>query len=125
MTRSRKLAYLALIGNVIIWGAALPIVKPALTVITPYYFLQLRYFIAAIFLVPLLFFIWPEKNAVKSLKLIIPLEILQVLVSLTFLYQGLEYTPALTASLIGSTAPIFVTLGGVFWLKEKRKNGNG
>ena len=31
MTQSRKLAYVAILGNVVIWGAAMPVVKPALT----------------------------------------------------------------------------------------------
>jgi drug/metabolite transporter (DMT)-like permease len=121
VTKKRKLAYLALLGNVVIWGAALPIVKPALHFITPYYFLQLRYIIASIFMVPLLLFVWPEKHAWKRLVYIIPIETVAVILGLTFLYKGLEYTPALTASLIGSTAPIFVTLGGIFFLHEREE----
>ncbi|OGV95641.1 hypothetical protein A2W24_07130 [Microgenomates group bacterium RBG_16_45_19] len=120
MTQKRRLAYLALLGNVVIWGAALPIVKPALEIITPYYFLLLRYLVAAVFMLPLLFFVWP-KHALASLKLIIPIEIVQIILSLGFLYAGLARTPALTASLIASTAPIFVTLGGLFFLKEREE----
>lgn len=121
MTRSRKLAYLALIGNVIIWGAALPIVKPALDVISPYYFLLLRYLVASAIMAPILIFIWPDNLRVKTLLLIIGLEFLQITVSLSLLYQALAYTSALTASLIGSTAPIFITLGGIFFLKERQE----
>lgn len=121
MTRNRRLAYLALLGNVLIWGAALPIVKPALDVISPFYFLLLRYLVASAVMAPILVFIWPDRLTVKQLLTIIGLEFLQITVSLSILYQALALTSALTASLIGSSAPIFITLGGIYFLKERQE----
>lgn len=120
--RKRNLAYLALLGNVLIWGAALPIVKPALGQITPFHFLELRYWVASVCLLPILIYFWPKKNAGKTLTKIIAIETIQVLVSLTLLYLGLQSTQALTASLVSSAAPIFVTLGGILILKEREEN---
>jgi drug/metabolite transporter (DMT)-like permease len=121
MTQTRTLAYLAIIGNVIIWGAALPLVKPALTFISPYNFLLLRYLVASFFMVPVIFIFWPKHFSFKLLGLIAGLEFLQVGLSLAVLYQGLAYTSALTAAFISSTAPIFVTLGGIIFLKERQE----
>lgn len=119
MTQKRRLAYLALLTNVVIWGAALPIVKPALTYISPFDFLFWRYAIAAVIMLPLAFFIWPKTLTLKQLVTIILLEFIQVGIGLSLLYKGLELTSALEASLIGSTSPIWVTIGGVLFLRER------
>lgn len=121
ITPTRRLAYAALLGNVIIWGAALPIVKPALYTLTPYQFLYLRYLLAATIMLPVTIAIFPKNLPKKTLITIIGLEFIQVTLSLSVLYQALALTSALTASLIGSTAPIFVTLAGIFFLKEKEE----
>jgi drug/metabolite transporter (DMT)-like permease len=99
----------------------LPIVKPALNYITPYYFLYIRYLVASLLLLPLLYALWPKHASIKWLLKIISIESIQVLVSLGFLYLGLSQTPALTASLIGSAAPIFTTLAGILILKEREE----
>ena len=52
---SRAKAYLALSVMAVIWGIALPLVKPALNFVTPYQFLYFRYLIAAPLLLPVLF----------------------------------------------------------------------
>jgi len=119
MTKNRKIAYIAIIGNVIIWGAALPIVKPALEFVSPFYFLLIRYVIASLVLVPLIPFIKPKKLHHSDLLTIIALEFLQIIIGLSLLYVGLDKTTALEASLIASTSPILVTLGGIFILKER------
>jgi drug/metabolite transporter (DMT)-like permease len=121
MSRDRKLAYLALLGNVLIWGAALPVVKPSLAFISPFQFLFYRYLVAAVVMAPIVWIIWPKQLTIRQLVIIIALEVLQVAVSLTLLYQALAITPALTASLLGSSAPIFVTLGGILFLKERQE----
>jgi drug/metabolite transporter (DMT)-like permease len=120
-TSERWWAYLAILSNVIIWGVALPLVKPALNVISPHYFLFWRYLVACLFMVPVLIFTWPKKITFKEILMIIAIEFLQVGVSLTLLYQGLALTSALTASLMGSSAPIFVILGGIIFLHEREE----
>lgn len=121
MSKSRKNAYLALLGNVIIWSAALPIVKPTLAYITPFQFLFLRYLIATAILLPLFSYLFiSQKITFRSLATIIPTEIL-FLVYAAIVYVGLNYTTALQASFILNTRPIFITFMGIFLLKEKEE----
>lgn len=121
MSKSRKTAYLALLGNVIIWSAALPIVKPALTYISPFQFLFLRYLIAAAIMLPLFSYLFiTQKITLRSLTTIIPTELL-FLIYAAVVYIGLNYTSALQASFILNTRPIFVTFMGIFLLKEKEE----
>jgi drug/metabolite transporter (DMT)-like permease len=120
---SRNRAYLALIVNVIIWGAALPIVKPALQSISPFAFLFYRYLIASLFMLPFIYVFRRQFRVLsyQHLFTIIFLEFLQLGVGLSFLYTGLSLTSALEAAFIGSSSPIFVTLGGILFLKEREE----
>ncbi len=121
MDKKRLVAYAAILTNVVIWGAALPVVKTGLNTATPYQFLLVRYVIACVILIPTLWFTWPKNLTLKTLLSITGIEAVQVGLSLSLLYQGLANTSALTAAFIGSTAPIFVILGGIFLLKEKEE----
>lgn len=121
-SRKRRQAYLALILNAVIWGAALPIVKPALSHVSPYQYLFLRYAIAAVLSLPILILLIKKyRPDLKTLAKIVLLESLQVTAALSFLYEGLRRTTSLEATLIANAAPIFVILGGVFLLKEKEE----
>lgn len=121
MTKDRKLAYLAILVNVVIWGAALVIVKPALDVISPYYFLFLRYALASLIMLPTLIFFRPEKITLRLITTIAAIEFVQIGIGHALLYAGLARTSALEASLIATTAPVLVTLGGIIFLKEKEE----
>ena len=56
---SRNVAYILLLLNTILWGAALIVVKPAYEVTTPFRFLLYRYSLAVVLSLPLLvFYIW-------------------------------------------------------------------
>jgi len=122
MSKKRKLAYLAMIGNVLIWGAALPIVKPSLSHISPFQFLFLRYLIAVPILLPFaIHIINKNKVKLKTIAKISLLEILAVPIPLSFLYFGLSKTTSIEASLLTATTPIFITLGGILFLKEKEE----
>jgi drug/metabolite transporter (DMT)-like permease len=117
---ARNKAYLALLLNVTIWGAALPVVKPALNFISPYEYLFYRYLIAApVSLIPLIFLLKKLKPNLKSLLTIVGMEIIQLTVYLSILYEGLSRTTSLEATFIANTSAIFVILGGFFFLKEK------
>jgi drug/metabolite transporter (DMT)-like permease len=123
MEPKRKKAYLALLINTILWGAALPLVKPALSYITPSQFLYFRYLLAAPLMLPFLIFLWLKiKPSLKVLSRIVLLEFFGTPLSLMILYQGLKQTSAIEASLIGATGPLFTTLGGIIFLHEKEEN---
>ncbi|MFC1653281.1 DMT family transporter [Patescibacteria group bacterium] len=118
MSKKRKIAYLAAVGNALIWGAALPLVKPSLSHITPYQFLFLRFLVAAPLLFPFLIKgILKQKRLVKALPKIVLIEVLSMTV-LFIIYLGLEKTSALQASFFLNTKPIFTTLAGILILKE-------
>lgn len=120
MSKSRKLAVLALLYNSIIWGAAFPITKPVFEILSPLQYLFLRYLLAGILSIPI-FLIYYHKKHPKISKIIKPLllELAALVFPILILYQGLSNTSALEASLIGSTGPLFVILGGIVFLKEK------
>lgn len=120
MTKSRRLAYIALTANAIIWGAAFPIVKPVFDYISPLQYLYFRFLVAGIFSLPIFFHYYFKVHPKTSyLFKSLLLEILGTAFPLLILYEGLSRTTALEASLIGSTGPIFVVLGGIWFLHER------
>ena len=127
ISRNRLLAYLALLANTAIWGLAVPIVKKGFDHgLTPNTFLTSRMIIALFSSLPLLYLFRNNKTFTKTLSLsnltkIIPLEILGTVITLFLLYQGVLHTTSIQASLISITAPIFIVLGGIIFLKEKQE----
>ncbi|MDZ7587351.1 MAG: DMT family transporter, partial [Patescibacteria group bacterium] len=106
----------------IIWGAALPIVKPSLEIISPFQFLFFRYLIAAPLTLPIfIFYLFRLKLNRQTLLKIFALEFLGTPLLLPILYFGLQQTSSIEASLIGATGPIFIVLGGIFFLHEKEE----
>jgi drug/metabolite transporter (DMT)-like permease len=104
----------------VIWGAALPIVKPSLEFISPFQFLYLRYLIAAPLLLPvLIIYLFKIKPSVKTLLKIVALEFLGTAINLPILYYGLKLTSSIEASLIGAAGPVFTVLGGIIFLHER------
>lgn len=120
MSRSRKLAYLALLYNSLVWGAAFPIVKPVFEFLTPLQYLYFRYLIAGLLSLPIFLYFYIKKHP-KVSNIIKPLliELCGVAFPILILYEGLNRTSALEASLIGATGPLFVVLGGLLFLKER------
>ena len=122
MSKNRRGAYLALLYNALVWGAAFPIIKPALSIISPTQYLYLRFLVAGILSLPM--FIWwyhKVRPTMKKLSLYLVMELVGSVLPLLILYEGLERTAALDASLIGATGPIFVVLGGVIFLHERQE----
>lgn len=120
MSRKRQLAYLVLGVNTIVWGLAAAIVKPALSFTTPERFLFYRFLLASLVILPIL------PVVLRKIKLswtlvgkIVGLELLGTTLLLWLIYTALNLTTALESSFIYSTSPIFVTLAGVFILKER------
>ncbi len=122
MSKNRRNAYLALLYNALVWGAAFPIIKPALSIISPTQYLYLRFLVAGILSLPM-FIWWYHKvhPTMKKLSLYLVMELVGSVLPLLILYEGLERTAALDASLIGATGPIFVVLGGVIFLHERQE----
>lgn len=118
MTTKRKLAYLALITTVIIWGVAFPFVKPALDIITSTQYLYFRFLAAGVFSLPI--FIWYYLKKQPKLSYLIKVILIELIgiIPLYFLYEGLSRTSSLDASLLGSIGPIFITISGIYFLHE-------
>lgn len=118
-------SYFFLLVNTIVWGAALIVVKPALEFTTPFRYLFYRYLIASLVALPILLVIIKKINKKKlkkiNFKQIFFLETLGSGFALAALYSGLKLTSALEANLLTTTVPIFVTLGGIFLLREKQE----
>ena len=108
--------------NVVCWGAAFVVVKPAFDTTTPFRFLLYRHFLAFLLIMPLF---WYYRKKIlrlgKKTWTIIGLETLGSTLALSLLYAGLDRTTVLEASLITTTLPLFITLGGIFLLKEKQE----
>lgn len=127
MSKDRKIAYLALLGNMILWGLAIPLAKRGFADgLAPSTFLLGRFLLATIISFPLIVVLHKKpqvQSALKPKKLltIFALEFLGTVVSLWFLYEGVARTTGIEASLIAITAPIFITIGGVLFLKEKEE----
>jgi len=118
----RTKAYLALLTTTLIWGAAFPIIKPSLSVISPFQFLFFRYLIAAPLTLPILiYFLYKTRPSLKTILKIILIEFFGAPLALSVLYLGLQQTSAIETSLISATSPILITLGGVFFLKEREE----
>ncbi len=120
MTKKRKLAYLVLGINTIVWGLAAVAVKPALAFISPEKFLFYRFLIAGLVSLPIL--VWTFKSRKwrpgEILK-VAGLELVGTTLILWMIYRALSLTSAIETSLIYSTSPLFVILAGIIFLRER------
>ncbi len=108
--------------NVVCWGASLPVVKPALVVTTPFRYLLYRYIHAGTLSIPILIHYLPKiPHLWKNILTIIGVELVGTTISLSILYFGLRLTTAIEASLITISSPVFLTLGGIWFLHEKEE----
>lgn len=120
MSARRHLPLLALLINTILWGLALPIVKPALEFISPTQFLYFRYLFAAPLSLLLLPFFRLPRLSIAQVGKIALLEFIGTPILLAILYTGLSLTSGLEASLLGATSPLFTILGGIWFLHERQ-----
>ncbi len=120
MTKSRRLAYTALLTNVFIWGIAFPLIKPAFDFISPMQYLYFRFLVAGIVSLPIFLIYYfkshPKLSYIIKVTLI---ELLGITIPLYLLYEGLSRTSSIEASLLGSIYPLFIVLGSVWFLHEK------
>lgn len=114
---SNQKAILALIFANIIWGAASPIFKWSLFGISPFTLAFLRFFLAALILLPFCY-----KNLSIKTKDIFPVLILSIIginVNIAFFFLGLKLSSSINAPVIASSAPIFLILLSFIFLKER------
>lgn len=112
-----QLAVLALIGTNVIWGASVPIFKWSLTDIDPFTFAFIRFFLAALFLLP--FTIHKLKINRHDVITYFVLAFFGFFIHISLLLFGLKISSAINSPIIASSAPIFLILGSFFFLKEK------
>jgi drug/metabolite transporter (DMT)-like permease len=106
----------------VLWGAAFIVVKPAFEVITPFNFLFTRYLLASVLCLPLLWYYGRKiKVTLQLLKTIVLLELVGTTFNLGILYLGLERTTAIETSLITTTAPLFIVILSILFLREHEK----
>lgn len=110
-------AVIALIIANVIWGATSPILKWSLDDIGPFTLAFLRFFIAAIILLP--FTIHKLKIQKKHILFIVLLAFIGFNIHIGAFLWGLKLAPSINAPIIGSAAPIFIIIGSIAFLREK------
>lgn len=111
---------LALIIANIIWGAASPIFKLALTNIPPFILAFIRFFFAGLIFIPLALKHWQKINW-RDLILMLLVGFFGVTINISFFFLGLPKTTSINAPVIASSGPIFIFLFSIIFLKEKPK----
>lgn len=111
------LAILAIITTNIIWGAAPPIFKWALQDIQPYTLAFLRFLLPALLMYPIV------KGRIKIHKkdylTVGFIGFFGITVNILFFFQGLLRAPSINSALIASSAPVFIILISLLFMREK------
>lgn len=122
ISKNRLSAYSLLLLNSALWGFSVPIIKYSLQFTSPALFLFYRYLLATVVFFPF-FLLYKVKN--QNLKIDhkrhILLAILGTPLTLLPLFYGLMASSSIESSILESSVPIFVILGGLVYLKEKVK----
>jgi drug/metabolite transporter (DMT)-like permease len=119
---ARWKSYTFLLINVVVWGLAFIVVKPSLTVTTPFRYLFYRFTLAGLISLPIIWYYLRRYSlTLKQVIRIAWTELIGTTLCLGLLYAGLSHTTALETNLINSASPLFVTLGGIWILKEREE----
>lgn len=115
------MAYLLLILTTLFWAGNFVIGRAMHLVLPPIVMAELRWSLALVILLP---FLIPRLIKQKSVilahwKMMTVFSILSVACFNTFIYIGLTSTNASNATILQSTAPIFILLLSAVWLKER------
>jgi len=120
MTKRRLTAYSILTFVSLLWGIASPVIKYTLNFIPPYSFLFWRFLITSIIFLPFfLFYLKKYPLHLNEVPILTLLGFLGTPLTLILLFVGYTKTTSMDGVLISSTAPIFITIGGAIFLKEK------
>jgi drug/metabolite transporter (DMT)-like permease len=116
----RTLGFLAALGATIIYGLNHTIAKNVMpTYITPFGFILLRVFGAAILFWLVSFFIKPEKIQKKDWPRLIACSFLGMVINMLAFFKGLELSTPVNSSVIITISPIIVFIFSAILLKEK------
>lgn len=115
------LPYLALIAAHVIWGANFVVSKVALQEFPVMSLAFLRFFLASLLFLPLIFSLkkTERKIEIKHLPFLFGAGIFMVTLNIAFFYEGLVRTTAIDASVLALSAPFISVLLGWWFLKEK------
>ena len=119
MTKSKSFRYLLILLAVIFWGASFVATKTLLAEIKPITIIILRLIIASFLLTAIA--IYTRRNFslnIKSHGWIFILALIAVF-HLWIQVTGLQFTTAANTGWIIGTAPVFMTIMGLFFFKEK------
>ena len=109
---------LALIIANVIWGAASPIFKLALTNIPPFTLAFIRFFFAAFLFLPFIKQINISLSKKEWVELILG-AFFGISINITFFFLGLQRTDSINAPIIASAGPVFLYFLSIIFLKEK------
>jgi drug/metabolite transporter (DMT)-like permease len=112
-----NLAIICLIIANLIWGAGSPIFKWSLENVQPFTLAFLRFFIGALILLPFTLHKLHIKKA-DWVKLTL-LSLSGITFNIAFFFLGLQRTTSINAPIIASSAPVFILLCSIIFLKEK------
>jgi drug/metabolite transporter (DMT)-like permease len=119
MNPHRLRAYTLLLITSVIWGVAGVVIKFTLGAFDPLVFLTYRFAISAVASLIISVFLGARLPANrKVLLLALFYGFLTSTVGLVLLFFGFDETTAIDATLISATGPIFISAGGVIFLKE-------
>jgi len=109
---------LALIIANIIWGAASPIFKLSLMNVPPFTLAFVRFFFAALILLPFIKKMKVNLNKKEWIELILG-AFFGISINITFFFMGLQKTESINAPIIASAGPVFLYFLSIIFLKEK------
>lgn len=120
MFSNRIKAYLMLLLVSIIWGIASPIIKLTLNDIPADLFLFYRFLISTVVAIPFVLRFSPSlKKIFGSIRSIAAHSIFTAILSLGFLFWGMEKTTVLNSSLIQTLGPLIVSFFGYRFLNDR------
>lgn len=114
-----QLAIIAIIANTIIWAAASPVFKWALTDAPPFTLAFFRFLLASLILLP---FVYRKlKISIEDFYKLLVLSFVGIATHITFFYLGLSLAPSINVPIIASSTPVFLIIGAMIFLHEKPK----
>jgi len=120
VSKDRLKSYTLLLVVAAIWGIAGPVIKYTLPNFPPMVFLTYRFFISTLLMLPIVWVFKPKfLYSKREIVMLTAAGLLGSTLNLGLLFLGIEKTTVLDAIIIGNTAPIFVVIGGMYFLKEK------
>jgi len=120
MSKDRIKSYTLLLIVAAIWGVAGPVIKYTLPDFPPIIFLTYRFFISVILMVPIVLVFKPKfPKSKREIFMLTVAGLFGSTINLGLTFYAFDKSSVLDATIISNTAPIFIILGGILFLKEK------